>query len=220
MREKRKKRELERSRGGRERERERERERAKGRHAIIFISFWSSWVPLGCLLGASWVPLGASWGPLGGLLGPLGPLGGLLWPLVASWVASGRFRPNKAGWGPLIWLQNDPQKASKIEPETHQNRRQKRRWKTKVFNTDVGRSWGELGQILGRFGSHLGGKFIKFHWFSYYFLKNDVLEDKAYPRAIQEPKRAKMEPTWGPKGVQNGAQEDPKREQKRRRKMR
>ena len=226
MREKRKKRELERSKG--ERERERERERAKRRHAIIFISFWSSWVPLGCLLGASLAPLGCLLGPLGGLLGASwGLFRAARGLLGASWGLSGPLGSPRVVLGPT-GLAEAPSCGSRTTPKRHPKWGPKRTKIEDKKEDEKRRSstptWDGPGAILGRswavLGATWGAKFNKFYGFSYYFLKDDVLEDKAYPRAIQEPKRAKMEPTWGPKGIQNGAQEDPKREQKRRRKMR
>ena len=89
----------------------------------------TSWVPLGCLFGASWGRLGglvgASWAPLGGLLAPLGGPLGPLGPLLG------------ASWKPLGCILALPREQAEIS------------YLKIRLRCGVKPSWGRLGTLLG-----------------------------------------------------------------------
>ena len=105
-----------------------------------------------------------------------------------------------------MWLQNDPQKAPKIEPETNQNRRQKRRLKKQLLKSVLKLSWGDLGPILGRLETRLGVKIVLPCIVALVFLKNRLLEKMK----LQEATWAHLGPKWSQLGCPRGSKMEPK----------
>ena len=68
----------------------------------------------------------------------------------------------------------------------------------------LGRSWADLGAILGSF-------LLILYWFLYYFVEIDVVEKITF----QDPSWTDLGPIWAPKGLQDGGLLGPKLGQKR-----
>ena len=102
------------------------------------------------------------------------------------------FDPKRVPKGRHLGSQN----GAKINPKIMQNRSQFSTAKKLPLVNDLGRSWVVLEGAGGAF-------LLIFYWFSYYFVKIDVLEEDRCPRAIRERKRAK-------KGPKREAKRDPR----------
>ena len=108
-------------------------------------------------------------------------------------------------------LQNDPQRALKMEPKTHQNRRQNEIEKQQLLKSVLKLSWGDLAPILGRLEARLGVKIVLPCSVALLFLKIQLLEKMR----LQEAAWAHVGPKWGQLGCPKGSKMEPKSEPRR-----
>ena len=134
--------------------------------------------------------------------------------LRPAWVHSSRFKLNRAGLGRPTGSKKGPNMAPKMRPKTDQNRRQKRRQKKPLFKIVLGRSWSNLGAILGRFDlpnralAKGGARFFE----NSCFRKSKV--SRGNLGRTWANLGAKKAPKGSPRGSQDGAKKEKKNEVK------
>ena len=150
---------------------------------VVLGDFWSSW---GCFW-PSWGVLGASWGRLGGLFGALGRSWAVLRALHGPNPTKGQIMPGRGSvfgpsWPPKMTPRrpHDDTLAPQSAPRGGQGGAQDDQKSIQKFLQKTIPSWNDLKTVLGRswadLGPVLGSKCAKNHGKTYGFVNIDVFD--------------------------------------------